>query len=166
MGDRECEKVWVGRCSSISADMFCFSFDPAMLAITSMGSLISRPHLAKVDSFVQQAKATGSSGLSCLTGGEALQTSPSSSYPFSNGSFYPPTVFSLPLDSHGGATNEEKMRKSDIWKQEVFGPVVVCCPFEDEEHAIELANDSEYSLGASVWTKDVSFGKRDPLPFS
>jgi acyl-CoA reductase-like NAD-dependent aldehyde dehydrogenase len=43
-----------------------------------------------------------------------------------------------------------------MWRQEVFGPVVVCCPFRDEEHAIELANDSDYSLGASVWSSDVS----------
>ncbi|UZJ56448.1 hypothetical protein CBS101457_005768 [Exobasidium rhododendri] len=120
---------------------------------SSMGSLISPAHLSKVDTLVQTAKQ-GDNGLVCLNGGNTMKgKSSTTGYDFSHGSFYPPTIFSL--DQAGNTLQSEaKMRSSEIWKKEVFGPVVVCCPFRDQEHAIELANDSEYSLGASVWTKD------------
>jgi acyl-CoA reductase-like NAD-dependent aldehyde dehydrogenase len=114
-----------------------------------MGALISPEHMHKVDSMVQRAKESEKTGLICLTGGNVMTEH--HNYDFSRGSFYPPTILSLQSPSM-----EKDMRKSEIWRQEVFGPVVVCCPFRDENHALELANDCEYSLGASVWTKDVS----------
>lgn len=45
-------------------------------------------------------------------------------------------------------------RNSPLWKEEVFGPVAVICEFNTPEEAIELANDTSFGLGASLWTED------------
>jgi betaine-aldehyde dehydrogenase len=47
-----------------------------------------------------------------------------------------------------------------IWREEVFGPVVAVMPFDDEAHAVELANDTEYGLSGSIYTSDISRGLR------
>lgn len=58
--------------------------------------------------------------------------------------FYPPTVIA----------KQEGANKLTIWKEEAFGPVVVCAPFDTEAEAIQLANESEFGLGCGVWTQD------------
>ena len=46
-------------------------------------------------------------------------------------------------------------RDSTLWKEEVFGPVASVIPFQHDSELIELANDTKFGLGASIWSKDV-----------
>ena len=69
-----------------------------------------------------------------LTGGKMVDSLP---LPFNSGSYYEPTVIKVNVGM-------------DIWRDEVFGPVVVAMPFKEEEEAIRLANDSPYGLAGML----------------
>ena len=98
---------------------------------TDMGSLISEAHLEKVSAMVDRAKQDGAQ---ILAGGRREERP---------GFYYRPTLVV-------GAAQD-----SEIVQHEVFGPVLVALPFEDDEQAMDLANDTPYGLAASAWTKNV-----------
>jgi succinate-semialdehyde dehydrogenase / glutarate-semialdehyde dehydrogenase len=80
-----------------------------------------------------QVEKSVAAGTKLLVGGKL---------PAGAGSYYPPTVLSEPAPGSPAAT------------EELFGPVAVLLRAKDVEHAITLANDTPYGLGASVWTHD------------
>jgi acyl-CoA reductase-like NAD-dependent aldehyde dehydrogenase len=99
--------------------------DPADEA-SEMGPLVSAQQKQSVEKYV--------------AGVEAAFTGP---VPDSDGFWLPPTVV-LTDDTQAA-----------IWREEVFGPVVAVMPFDDEEQAVALANDTEYGLSGSIFTGDV-----------
>jgi acyl-CoA reductase-like NAD-dependent aldehyde dehydrogenase len=104
---------------------------------TDVGPLIHDRQLRIVESHVEDAKARGAR---VLTGGAR--------FPELGKNFYRPTVL---------ADVTHEMR---IMHEETFGPVLPIMPFDDDEQAIRLANDSEYGLAASIFTRDSSRGER------
>lgn len=111
-----------------------------------MGPLISAKQLGNVISLVADAIT---SGVTTVTGGQRMSgTSQLDGFDFSKGYFYPPTIL-----TSSASTNIIDTR---IWKEEAFGPVIVIAGFNTEDEALALANDSEFGLGAAVWTQDLS----------
>ncbi len=93
---------------------------------SEMGPLISAAQRDTVQGYVQEAIVAF--GGSCPDG---------------PGFWHPPTVV------------ESRSTQERVWREEVFGPVVALMPFDDEDEAVALANDTEYGLSGSIFTEDL-----------
>jgi aminobutyraldehyde dehydrogenase len=98
---------------------------------TEMGPLVSQKQRASVKGFVDRA---ASAGATITTGGDSIPGA---------GAYYKPTIVT------------DVDQAFEIVRQEVFGPVVTVQRAPDEAAALAWANDTEYGLASSVWTRDV-----------
>ena len=106
-----------------------------------MGAVVSKEHMEKVLSYIELAKEEGGT---LLTGGHRVQLDGRCE----KGYFIAPTVFeNLPASCR---TNQE----------EIFGPVVTLTPFDTEEEALAMANETAYGLAATIWTSDLKTAHR------
>ncbi|KAK5626602.1 hypothetical protein RRF57_002317 [Xylaria bambusicola] len=111
-----------------------------------MGPLVSAKQLRNVEKLVDEAVESGATKV--VTGGKRMSgVSALDGTNFSRGYFYEPTVLVQ------AAIPREKFQRTAIWRKEIFGPVIVVVGFDTEEEALELANDSEYGLGAGIGPK-------------
>ncbi|MBL7479673.1 aldehyde dehydrogenase family protein [Legionella bononiensis] len=105
-----------------------------------MGPLISAIHRDKVENFIRIGIDEGAK---LICGGKRPAGSE-----FSKGNFLEPTIF------------DDVKPTMRIAREEIFGPVLSVIPFDTEDEAIQIANDTEYGLAAAVWTKNITRAHR------
>jgi aldehyde dehydrogenase (NAD+) len=105
-----------------------------------VGPISTQAQYQRIKSYFEIARQEGAVA---IVGGEVKKNEA-----WGNGWFIPPTVY---------VNVRNDMR---IAREEIFGPVLVVIPFEDEAQAVSIANDSEYGLAAGIWTQSLSRAHR------
>ena len=115
-------------------------------SLTTMGPIATAPQFEKVRSYIELGVEEGGKVLfGGTTGGQSLHQEDETLH---DGYWIEPTLLQV---------EHNALR---VCQEEIFGPVAVLIPFDTEEEAIAIANDTEYGLGAGAWTKDLARAQR------
>ncbi len=102
---------------------------------TRLGAIVHREHLNTIMEYIDSGKKEGAT---LVYGGNILDKGE-----LSRGNFVEPTIF------------VDVKPSMKIWKEEIFGPVIVICKAKDTDEMVNLANDTKYGLAASIWTTNL-----------
>ncbi|WP_033288814.1 aldehyde dehydrogenase family protein [Amycolatopsis jejuensis] len=131
--DRKREQEFVEK---MAAGLAGLKIGPGLDETTQLGPLVSDRHRQHVAQLV----ATGrTEGADLITGGTE---------PNREGYFYEPTLFANVTDT------------MTIMREEIFGPVLAVTPYDDPDELVSRANDTQYGLAATVWTRDIRTAQR------
>lgn len=109
-------------------------WDPA----TDVGPLVSHRQRTRVLDYIEHGRA---SGARLVTGGGSVKDP-------NRGFYVEPTIF------------DRVCNKTRIAREEIFGPVLSVIPYRDDDHAVEIANDSDYGLSGSIFSQDLERAER------
>ncbi|MGK4590909.1 aldehyde dehydrogenase family protein [Amycolatopsis sp. w19] len=131
--DRKREQEFVAK---LASGLEGLKLGPGLDESTQLGPLVSAKHREHVDFLV----STGSEqGAELVTGGKPVDR---------DGYFYTPTLFADVADD------------MTIMREEIFGPVLAVTAYDDPDELLARANDTEYGLAATVWTRDLGVAQR------
>ncbi len=109
---------------------------------TDLGPLVNASAIENIDGIVKRSQKEGAQ---LLTGGNRMDIKINNS---DKGYFYSPTIF------------KDVTEDMELAQEETFGPVAPILTVEDEKQAIEVANNTKFGLGASIWTQDLDKAER------
>lgn len=156
-------------CAKLVAKTKVFRLGDPLDLETTIGPVITRKQMDWIHETVQTATTASTSTegmLKVLCGGKPYDGLAGT--PFANGHYYEPTIVAVDpawaaqMTSADPATALKAQQlvmdlhhTNALFQKELFGPVVVVAPFAGRNHAIRLANDTVFGLGASIWTHDL-----------